>query len=192
MFPVWVIVPFDDDFYCFIFVLVELETMLETEVLPKPNLEKVPEEYDPYQCNLSPKFKEMATEDLREDDTIRAQALAQMREWIAKHPHIKKCRTGKSRFLLVWVSINDFLSFDFRRCFPSTFLAHKKVLHTCCLRNPRTIYDRPPNLPPLVPKARYRRFRHWGHHHKWLSRTLTRTWRPWTTSYPLMCWQIRY
>lgn len=69
--------------------------MLETEVLPKPNLEKVPEEYDPYQCTLSSKFKDIAIEDLREDDTIKSQALAQMREWIAKHPHIKKCRTGK-------------------------------------------------------------------------------------------------
>lgn len=68
--------------------------MLETEVLPKPNLEKVPEEYDPYQCNLAPKFKQIAQEDLREEETIRTQALAQMREWIAKHPHIKKCRTG--------------------------------------------------------------------------------------------------
>lgn len=72
--------------------------MLETEVIPKPNLEKVPEEYDPYQCTLPAKFKEIATEDLREDETIRAQALAQMREWIAKHPYIKKCRTGKNFF----------------------------------------------------------------------------------------------
>uniref|UniRef100_A0A336M0H0 CSON009693 protein n=1 Tax=Culicoides sonorensis TaxID=179676 RepID=A0A336M0H0_CULSO len=81
--------------------------MLETEVLPKPNLEKVPEEYDPYQCNLSPRYKQIASDELREDDTIRAQALAQMREWIAKHPHIKKCRTD-AVFLLRFLRTKKF------------------------------------------------------------------------------------
>ncbi|XP_063702524.1 clavesin-2 [Culicoides brevitarsis] len=81
--------------------------MLETEVLPKPNLDKVPEEYDPYQCTLAPKFREIASADLREDDTIRAQALTQMREWIAKHPHIKKCRTD-AVFLLRFLRTKKF------------------------------------------------------------------------------------
>lgn len=77
--------------------------MLETEVFPKPNLDKVPEEYDPYQCSLSSRFRKIAFDELREDDTIRAQALAQMREWIAKHPYIKRCRTGMFRFGLLLI-----------------------------------------------------------------------------------------
>lgn len=69
--------------------------MLQAEQLPRPNLEKIPESYDPYQCSLTPELRKIALDDLREDDNIRTQALAQMREWIAKHPHIKKCRTGE-------------------------------------------------------------------------------------------------
>lgn len=69
--------------------------MLQTEVLPKPNLDKIPDVYDPYQCNLPADLKKVAFEELREDDTIRQQALAGMRDWIAKHPYIKRCRTGE-------------------------------------------------------------------------------------------------
>ncbi|CRK98400.1 CLUMA_CG011759, isoform A, partial [Clunio marinus] len=72
---------------------------LEAENLPIPNLETKPDEYDSYQCTLSPKFKEIAKEELREDESVRMQALTQFREWIAKHPHIKKCRTD-APFLL--------------------------------------------------------------------------------------------
>lgn len=49
---------------------------------------------DTYQFTLSAKFKKLALDELREDDNIRSQALSQFREWISKHPHIKKCRTG--------------------------------------------------------------------------------------------------
>lgn len=49
---------------------------------------------DTYQFTLPAKFKKIALDELREDDNIRSQALSQFREWIAKHPHIKKCRTG--------------------------------------------------------------------------------------------------
>lgn len=72
--------------------------MLEAENLPIPNLETKPDEYDSYQCTLSAKFKDIAKEELREDESVRLQALSQFREWIAKHPHIKKCRTGKFFF----------------------------------------------------------------------------------------------
>lgn len=47
-----------------------------------------------YVCNLSEVEKKRAFEELREDDNIREQSLAQLREWINKHPNIKKCRTG--------------------------------------------------------------------------------------------------
>ena len=49
--------------------------------------------YDPYVCTLNSQFKQIAKDELREDDNIRTQALAQFREWIAKHPHIRRCRT---------------------------------------------------------------------------------------------------
>jgi hypothetical protein len=69
--------------------------MLEAANLPIPNLETKPDEYDSYQCSLAGKFKDIAKEELREDESVRSQALAQFREWIAKHPQIKKCRTGE-------------------------------------------------------------------------------------------------
>jgi len=81
--------------------------MLQTEVLPKPNLDKVPDSYDSYQCSLSPKFKKIAYDELREDENIRHQALTQMREWIAKHPYIRKCRTD-AVFLLRFLRTKKF------------------------------------------------------------------------------------
>jgi hypothetical protein len=64
--------------------------VLEAENLLIPNLETKPDEYDSYQCTMSAKFKEIAKEELREDESVRTQALTQFREWIAKHPNIKK------------------------------------------------------------------------------------------------------
>lgn len=72
-------------------------SVLEAENLPIPNLETKPDEYDSYQCTLSPKFKDIAKDELREDESLRTQSLTQFREWIAKHPNIKRCRTGKTR-----------------------------------------------------------------------------------------------
>jgi hypothetical protein len=69
--------------------------MLEAENPSIPNLETKPSEYDSYQCSLPSKFKDLAKEELREDESVRTQSLAQFREWIAKHPQIKKCRTGE-------------------------------------------------------------------------------------------------
>lgn len=74
-----------------------LFAVLEAENLPIPNLETKPDEYDSYQCTLSAKFKEIAKDELREDESLRTQTLTQFREWIAKHPNIKRCRTGKTR-----------------------------------------------------------------------------------------------
>lgn len=47
-----------------------------------------------YICKLNDTDKKRALDELREDDNIREQSLAQMRDWINKHPNIKKCRTG--------------------------------------------------------------------------------------------------
>ncbi|XP_063701167.1 retinaldehyde-binding protein 1-like [Culicoides brevitarsis] len=60
---------------------------------PKYSTEKAPAKYDDYVFNVSEKFKKIAKEELGEDDQKRTQALAQFREWIAKHPHIRACRT---------------------------------------------------------------------------------------------------
>lgn len=48
-----------------------------------------------YVFDLPETERKRALEELREDDSIRDQSLDQMREWINKHPNIKKCRTGK-------------------------------------------------------------------------------------------------
>lgn len=60
---------------------------------PKFNVDKAPAKYDDYSFDVSDKFKKIAKEELREDEETRSQALQQFREWIAKHPNIKTCRT---------------------------------------------------------------------------------------------------
>ncbi|XP_062553468.1 alpha-tocopherol transfer protein-like [Armigeres subalbatus] len=62
-------------------------------------VEKCPKTFGEYRCSLSEEYLQMAKEQLREDDTLREQALEAMRNWIAKHPYIKKCRTD-ALFLL--------------------------------------------------------------------------------------------
>lgn len=81
--------------------------MLETEPIAVHLLNTQPDNFDPYVCSLNSKFKKVAQEELREDDNIRGQALAQFREWIAKHPHIKKCRTD-AVFLLRFLRTKKF------------------------------------------------------------------------------------
>lgn len=81
--------------------------MLQAETVPSLVIGKSPDEYDPYVCNLSAQTKKVAKEELREDDNIRTQALAQFREWLAKHPHIKKCRTD-AVFLLRFLRTKKF------------------------------------------------------------------------------------
>lgn len=66
-----------------------------------------PVDEDDYQFTLGAKFKKIAFEDLREDDNIRKQALAQLRECIVKHPSIRKCRMD-SVFLLRFLRTKKF------------------------------------------------------------------------------------
>lgn len=47
-----------------------------------------------YVCQLPEGDQKKALKELREDSNIRDQSLEQMRDWIEKHPNIKKCRTG--------------------------------------------------------------------------------------------------
>lgn len=90
--------------------------MLETEVMHPTSTSalnggaganKPENDYDPYVCSLSGDLKTQAKDELHEDDNIRRQALAQFREWITKHPHIKKCRTD-AVFLLRFLRTKKF------------------------------------------------------------------------------------
>ncbi|XP_060536110.1 clavesin-2 [Cylas formicarius] len=62
---------------------------------------------DEYVSTLPESEKKRALDELREDDNIRDQSLEQMREWINKHPNIKKCRTD-SAFLLRFLRTKKF------------------------------------------------------------------------------------
>ncbi|XP_055683794.1 clavesin-2-like [Lutzomyia longipalpis] len=64
-------------------------------------------EYDQYECNLSEELKKKAWDNLREDETLRTQALEQFREWIEKHPKIKRCRMD-ANFLLRFLRTKKF------------------------------------------------------------------------------------
>uniref|UniRef100_A0A8D8NNV8 Clavesin-1 n=1 Tax=Culex pipiens TaxID=7175 RepID=A0A8D8NNV8_CULPI len=64
-----------------------------------PSLEKVPDQYDDRIGKISEFYQKIAAEELHESETIREQSLTQLRDWIAKHPNIQKCRTD-ALFLL--------------------------------------------------------------------------------------------
>ncbi|XP_035906054.1 alpha-tocopherol transfer protein-like [Anopheles stephensi] len=86
--------------------------------LPLPCLEKVPESYDDeYEHPQGPESINKTLEVIREvDRSTVEQNLAQLRDWIAKHPHIRQCRTD-ARFLL-----------RFLRARKHSFLAASQVL----------------------------------------------------------------
>ncbi|XP_065082724.1 alpha-tocopherol transfer protein-like isoform X2 [Ochlerotatus camptorhynchus] len=56
-------------------------------------VEKCPQKFAEYRSTLTKKYQQIAKEQLREEDTLRTQALEGMRAWIAKHPYIRRCRT---------------------------------------------------------------------------------------------------
>ncbi|XP_015116114.1 clavesin-2 [Diachasma alloeum] len=60
-----------------------------------------------YQCGLSEEDQTVAKDELREDDAIRDQLLEQFRQWILKHPTIKRCRTDPV-FLLRFLRTKKF------------------------------------------------------------------------------------
>ncbi|CAH0550192.1 unnamed protein product [Brassicogethes aeneus] len=60
-----------------------------------------------YVCQLNATERKRALDELREDDNIREQSLEQMRDWITKHPNIKKCRTD-APFLLRFLRTKKF------------------------------------------------------------------------------------
>ncbi|GAB0096829.1 hypothetical protein DMENIID0001_123970 [Sergentomyia squamirostris] len=64
-------------------------------------------EYDKYECKLSEDLVKKAEENLREDENLRSQALDQFREWIKKHPRIKRCRMD-ANFLMRFLRTKKF------------------------------------------------------------------------------------
>ncbi|XP_055535996.1 clavesin-2-like [Wyeomyia smithii] len=70
-------------------------------------VDKTPASYEPYIFSLSDKYRELARKELGEDDDIRQQSLTHLREWISKHPYIRKCRTD-SVFLLRFLRFRKF------------------------------------------------------------------------------------
>ncbi|XP_058805818.1 clavesin-2 isoform X2 [Phymastichus coffea] len=60
-----------------------------------------------YKCNLSSQAQAIAKSELREDEKTREHCLAQFRDWISKHPSIKKCRTD-AVFLLRFLRTKKF------------------------------------------------------------------------------------
>uniref|UniRef100_A0A4Y0BKI7 CRAL-TRIO domain-containing protein n=2 Tax=Anopheles funestus TaxID=62324 RepID=A0A4Y0BKI7_ANOFN len=71
----------------------------ELVLIAAPNLDKAPAHYDNEIDELDEHCQQLARDFLRENPTIRDQSLEQLRDWIAKHPCIKRCRTD-ARFLL--------------------------------------------------------------------------------------------
>lgn len=64
-----------------------------------PSVDKAPAKYEKYEWKLSQRYKEIALKALHENEAVRNQALQQLREWIAKDPHIIAVRTDPN-FLL--------------------------------------------------------------------------------------------
>ncbi|XP_001868333.2 clavesin-2 [Culex quinquefasciatus] len=71
------------------------------------SVNKCPPEYQEYVCDLSDRDRQLAKVELGEDDQVRTQGLQHMRDWIGRHPHIRKCRTDPV-FLLRFLRARKF------------------------------------------------------------------------------------
>ncbi|XP_053674571.1 retinaldehyde-binding protein 1-like [Anopheles nili] len=71
------------------------------------SVDKCPKDYDEYKFTLPELYRDLAKEELREDDSVREKALAEMRQWIVENPHIRKCRTD-AKFLLRFLRFRQF------------------------------------------------------------------------------------
>ncbi|EDS26691.1 conserved hypothetical protein [Culex quinquefasciatus] len=74
---------------------------------PFLSVEKIPATYDQYQTTLEPKYLERARIEINEESFRREPAIARMREFIAKHPQIQRCRTD-TIFLLRFLRYRKF------------------------------------------------------------------------------------
>ncbi|XP_053672666.1 retinaldehyde-binding protein 1-like [Anopheles nili] len=71
------------------------------------SVDKTTTQYDEYKFTLPELYREVAKEELREDDVVRENALAEMRQWIVENPHIRKCRMD-AKFLLRFLRFRQF------------------------------------------------------------------------------------
>lgn len=62
---------------------------------------------------LEEKFVQKARSELREDENRKKQALEHFREWIAKHPYIKRIRQGNFQSTYKFVEIFFISKFSF-------------------------------------------------------------------------------
>ncbi|XP_065082760.1 alpha-tocopherol transfer protein-like [Ochlerotatus camptorhynchus] len=79
-------------------------------MLPAPSLVRNPSQYDDTASsvdNLQDIYRAIALDELRETPQVKEQALAQLRDWIAKHPAIKSCRTDAG-FLLKFLRVRKY------------------------------------------------------------------------------------
>ncbi|XP_055630430.1 retinaldehyde-binding protein 1-like isoform X1 [Toxorhynchites rutilus septentrionalis] len=72
-----------------------------------PGIDKCPSTYARYECKLDSKTLQIAKDELRESEATRDAAMAQLREFIAKHPQIQTCRTD-GLFLLRYLRSTKF------------------------------------------------------------------------------------
>ncbi|XP_055681843.1 clavesin-1-like [Lutzomyia longipalpis] len=79
-----------------------------------------------YECKLSEELQKKALENLREDENLRNQSLDQFREWIEKHPRIKKCPMD-ANFLLRFLRTKKFSVPDALKLLEN-YLTTRKVL----------------------------------------------------------------
>ncbi|ETN60445.1 hypothetical protein AND_007925 [Anopheles darlingi] len=71
------------------------------------SVDKNPATYDEYTFTLTELYRQIAKDELREDDAVRERSLTEMRQWIANNPHIRKCRTD-AKFLLRFLRLRQF------------------------------------------------------------------------------------
>ncbi|XP_053688758.1 clavesin-2-like [Sabethes cyaneus] len=71
------------------------------------SVDKSPAEYKTYKSTLTDQERQLAKVELGENDASREQCLQQMRDWIARHQHIQKCRTDPL-FLLRFLRARKF------------------------------------------------------------------------------------
>ncbi|XP_050072770.1 retinaldehyde-binding protein 1-like [Anopheles maculipalpis] len=76
-------------------------------ILASYSVDKCPKVYEEYKFTLPDLYRELAKEELREDEVVREKALAEMRHWIAENPYIFKCRTD-AKFLLRFLRFRQF------------------------------------------------------------------------------------
>ncbi|XP_055608996.1 retinaldehyde-binding protein 1-like isoform X4 [Uranotaenia lowii] len=71
------------------------------------SVDKCPARYDSYEGLRDDRLRAKAKDELHEDDNVREVSLAQMREFVAKHPRIVRCRTD-APFLLMFLRARKF------------------------------------------------------------------------------------